>query len=56
MNINNTTTICKNIKKASFLLLKIPAFLVPAFLFPRSVPGSVPRFPVPGFKDSVKVQ
>ena len=31
--------------------LKIPAFLVPAFLVPRSVPGSVPRFPVPGFKD-----
>ena len=35
-----------------FLVLQIPAFHVPVFLVPRSVPRSVPRFPVPCFTDS----
>ena len=35
-----------------FLVLQIPAFRVPGFLVPRSVPRSVPRFPVPCFTDS----
>ena len=35
-----------------FLVLQIPAFHVPGFLVPRSVPCSVPRFPVPCFTDS----
>ena len=37
-----------------FLVLQIPAFRVPGFLVPRSVPRSVPRFPVPCFTDSQK--
>ncbi len=32
-----------------FRVLQIPAFHVPGFLVPRSVPRSVPRFPVPFF-------
>ena len=35
-----------------FLVLRIPVFHVPGFLVPRSVPCSVPRFPVPCFTDS----
>ena len=35
-----------------FLVLQIPAFHVPGFLVPRSVPRSVPRFSVPCFTDS----
>ena len=35
-----------------FLVLQIPAFHVPGFFAPRSVPRSVPRFPVPCFTDS----
>ena len=39
---------------AFHVVLQIPAFHVPVFLVPRSLPRSVPRFPVPCFTDSLK--